>query len=118
LFSSLILDVTPESSNYRRETVLRMTAPGNNSSGYGALKAKLLKQQTLVQKERLAIHFHPVALTPNPSNLSLEITGDLSHFVANRHVKTTRKTYFMQFVFSGGRMLLKEFRDFKGTTYA
>lgn len=105
-YADLILEMSPASAAYKREVILRNTAP----SHYGALRTKLLEDEKRLKKEALTTSFEPLGVKVNPKALTVEVTGDVLQFVGEKKIAQSRDTYAFGFVYRQGRLLINSFK--------
>jgi len=105
-FAGFILEMSPESTAYKREIILRNTV----SEGYGALKTKLLDDERRLKKERVVTSFQPNAVKVSPNTMAVEVTGDLLRFVGEKRISQSRDTYAFTFIYRNARLLIKSFQ--------
>ncbi len=108
-FSTLILDMTPENSDYQITQVLHYTDP----TTYGALKAQLIKAIDNLKTEGLTTAFFPVNVNVDVHTLQAAITGDMSYYIGKQKTNTYRTTYRAQYRYHNGRLYLKSFNEVK-----
>ena len=106
-FSTLKLNMTPDSSEYQINQILQYTNPRT----YGALKADLVKQSDSLKNEGLTSAFFPTNVQVDVPNLSATITGDLSYFVGKEETSSYRVSYVAQYSYDNGRLYLNSFQE-------
>ena len=106
VFSTFILESSPESAAYKREIILRYAA----SDGYGALKRQLLSDEERLKKDHVVTSFQANSLKVDPSHLTVDLTGDFLRFVGEKRISQSRDTYRFQFTYKAGRLLIKSFK--------
>lgn len=107
LFVNLLLDATPHTMQYQRDTILRNVSP----TTYNNLKIRLLKEEERYKKENLATTFSPTKIVINASKLQALITGYLTSYVSGKQVLQTEDTYLLQFRYNAGRLYILSFQD-------
>lgn len=106
VYADLILENTPSGAAFRRDIVLRNTA----SSGFGALKSKLLEDEKRLKKEHLSTSFQANHIKVDPQKMHVEIRGDLMRYVGYKRISQSRDVYKFEFEYHHGRLLIKSFR--------
>lgn len=104
-FTHLLLDVSPCNIMAQGEIVLRYV----DSAFYGDFRRKLLEDEGRLKKDNLSLVFTPVHCEVFPGAMALEITGDLSSYMASKKVATHRERYRLEFTHHYGRLHLKRF---------
>jgi conjugal transfer pilus assembly protein TraE len=105
VYASLMLDCTPESAAYKRDIILRHTAP----ESHGLLKRRLLEEEQRLKKEHVTTSFQPNAIKVNSAHLTVDVTGDLLRFVGEKRISQSRDIYQFQFEYKAGRLSIKAF---------
>lgn len=105
-FINLILDVTPSSSGYQRDVLLRYALP----NAYSLLKQQLLEEEERLRKENLSTVFRPLQVNVSRSQNLVEIKGDYMGFLGNKKVFEIRQTYHLKVKFQKGRLFLESFK--------
>lgn len=103
-FSMFLLDMSPETAEYKHKVLLKYVAPEN----YGSLKKKFLKDQEAYKTLQLATTFKPRQVKVYPDKLEAEVKGSLSSFVASDKVRTEEHTLHLKFALRGAGLLLDE----------
>lgn len=100
----LILTKSPQSATPQRTVVLRHVDP----SVYGEINKKLSEEEKKLIKQQASYVFYPIDIRVDTSNLQALLAGDRIFYVGGKSVSTSRENYKLSFVYSGGRLLLKE----------
>jgi conjugal transfer pilus assembly protein TraE len=108
-FAHLLLDVSPASIIPQGEILLRYTDP----AAYGDFRKKLLQEEERLKKDSISLAFAVVECEVFPEQMLLEITGDLSSYLAGKKISTHRETYRLSFSVKKGRLFLKSFTAIK-----
>ena len=106
-FVNLLLDATPHSMQYQRNTILRNTDPKE----YDGLKNKLIREEERYRKENLATTFSPTKIVINTSKLQALVSGYLTSYVSGKQVKQSEDSYVLTFRYDAGRLYILSFRD-------
>jgi conjugal transfer pilus assembly protein TraE len=106
-FASLLLDVTPESTELNHKMLLQYTDP----SGYGSLRAQLVARAERLKAQDMSTVFYPVDIQTNPQTLIVQLQGDIKTMVGQQVINTTRQYYQMQYTYHQGRLLVKSFDE-------
>ena len=109
VYADLILENTPSGAAFRRDIILRHAA----SSGFGALKAKLLADEKRFKKEHLSTSFQANKVIVDPKKLRVEVQGDLVRYVGNKRISQSRDVYEFIFTYHRGRLLIQSFQLLK-----
>lgn len=104
-YAHLILDVTEKNILYQGDIVLRAVSP----ESYGAFKEKLLSDEKMLKKNNLSTRFSVTECKISAESLSVEITGEMMSFVADKRVSQIHETYHIQFQNQSGRLLISGF---------
>ena len=105
VYASLMLDCSPESAAYKRDIILRHTAP----ESYGSLKRRLLEEEKRLKKDHVTTSFQPNGIKVDAARLTVEVTGDLLRFVGEKRISQSREIYRFQFEYKAGRLSIKAF---------
>jgi type IV conjugative transfer system protein TraE len=108
-FSRLLLNTTGSSASARREAVLGLV----DAEAYSSFQHLLLDEEEKIKKNNFITLFNPVQYDIDADKLQVNIIGDLRVFQGKEQVKESRKSYHLQYAFSGktGKLLVKEFKD-------
>lgn len=100
----LMLDQTPSSVAHKREMILKYVS----SEYYNALFQKLTHQEEYISANDISTKFslQEIKVKENAST----ITGELSHYVADKMIEKAQVTYKLTFEYSGYRLLLSSFK--------
>ena len=101
--SGLILNVSPASSAYQRDVVLRYATPAS----YGTLRRQLIADETRLAKHNVSTSFRPVEVKVD--GFSVQLTGDLMTYVGDKRVAQVRETYTLVLSFKHGQVQLQSF---------
>jgi conjugal transfer pilus assembly protein TraE len=104
-YAHFLLDVTEKTILYQGEILLRYVVP----ESYGAFKAKLLEDEKTLKKNTLSTRFYAVESKIIPETLTVEMTGDLMSYVADKRISQVRETYQFRFQNQSGRLLIEAF---------
>ena len=108
-YSTLFLDMSPESSSSQIDEILHYSA----SESAGALKAQLLLEQDYLERNHVSTFFSPASVAVNTDNLTADITGDLHVMVGKEEVKVSRVIYRAHYVYRHGALLIAGFNEVK-----
>lgn len=104
-FTHLLLDVSSSNILSQGEVLLRYADPAFHEQ----FKTRLFAEEQRLKKDNVSLYFTVTDCEVYPSELALEITGDLHAYVAFKKISTHRETYRMQFSAKKGRLFLKTF---------
>ena len=104
--SHLLLTVSPSSSAFQRDVILRYATP----VAYSTLKTQLIEDETRLKKDNIATTFRPHEVSVDPLNLKVELTGDLLTYVGERRISQVRETYLFTFKLQRGALQLASFK--------
>lgn len=105
----LLLNKSSSSSPSQREILLR-----HSSSEYiPFLKQKLLEEEEKLKKQNISYVFYPSQVTVNAETWEVTLSGDRSTFVGAKQISFNKERYQLQFMYSGGRLLLKGIKEVK-----
>ncbi len=103
----LTLDVTPQSVDHQARLLLQYATP----AAYGELNTALLATAARVKQDGAATVFSAQDLSVDARTLRVGVRGQLTTFIGDRRVSDVAKGYAIEFLCSGGRVLLKTFRE-------
>lgn len=104
----LILDVDPSTVDWKKDLLLDFMDPDD----HGAMKTKLELAAHRLKAMNASTSFLPQQLNVNDKTLSVVLHGRLRRQVNGEDTGKETKGYLAQFSFSGGRIHLKEFKEF------
>lgn len=105
-YGFLLLDTSPANAVYKRDMILKETAP----HAYGTLKAKLVEEENRIKKENVSSSFQANEVKANPNTMVVELTGDLVGYVGEKRISQSRDTYQLKFLYQYGRLLIESFQ--------
>lgn len=108
-FANLRLNITAESANQQRDTILRYTDP----SYYNVLKSKLVQEADHVNEQHISVAFFPVNVKVNTQHFKAIIEGDLKSYVGDTSLPAKRVSYLVTYRYDYGRLLIKSFEEVK-----
>ena len=108
-FAHLLLDVSASNILAQGEILLRYVA----SQYHGEFKTRLLQEEQRLKRDNLSLNFVACECEVFPSDLAVEITGDLNGYVAAKKISSHRETYRLEFSGCKGRLFLKSFKVLK-----
>lgn len=100
--AQLLLSNSPRSAGYQRKAVLEHTSP----SFYGALRARLIREEELLMKEQTSYAFYPISIEVDAESLEVCVNGKRELLAMDSKVSTEEESYILQFCYQGGRLLL------------
>jgi conjugal transfer pilus assembly protein TraE len=106
-FSSLLLNVTPNSFVTRSEHLLQHVEP----NAYAKIKAQLVEQQLEIERRAMSTTFHPSSFKVDRSRLVVELKGQLKILMGNASVESQSKTYQIKFAQHHGRLYIQQFSE-------
>lgn len=108
-FMHLLMDVSPSNILAQGEILLRYV----DSRYHGEFKTRLFREEQRLKQGNLSLHFTPTECEVFPSEMAVEITGDLNGYVASKKISNHRETYRLEFIGVKGRLFLKSFKAIK-----
>lgn len=108
-FTHLLLDVSGSNILSHGEVLLRYVDPAFHEQ----FKTRLFAEEQRLKKDNVSLYFTVTDCEVYPSELALEITGDLHAYVAFKKISTHRETYRLEFSAKKGRLFLKTFEIIK-----
>jgi conjugal transfer pilus assembly protein TraE len=108
-FAHLLLDVSASNILAQGEILLRYV----DSSYHGEFKTRLFKEERRLKRDNLSLNFVVCDCEVFPSEMALEITGDLNGYVAGKKISSHRESYRLDFLSVKGRLFLKSFKVLK-----
>jgi conjugal transfer pilus assembly protein TraE len=106
-FSSLLLNVTPNTFAVNSEHLLQNVAP----ESFGALKSQLVQQQIEIERRGISTSFYPTHFKIDKQKLLVELKGELKVLIANASLDSKTKTYQMKFIQRHGRLFIQFFNE-------
>lgn len=103
----LILDVTPVSAEWKKQTLLQFTTP----DATGELKTRIELEAERLKKLNGATYFAPRQFSSSEDTQAVLISGQLRTQVNGENTSSVDKQYLAKFVFKGGRMHLADFKE-------
>jgi conjugal transfer pilus assembly protein TraE len=108
-FAHLLLDVSASNILAQGEILLRYV----DSSHHGYFKTRLFKEEQRLKRDNLSLNFVVCDCEVFPSEMAVEITGDLNGYVASKKISSHRESYRLEFTSVKGRLFLKGFKVIK-----
>lgn len=108
-FTHLLLDVSSTNILAQGEILLRYVDPAFHEQ----FKTRLFAEEQRLKRDNVSLHFTLTECEVYPSELALEMTGDLHAYVAFKKISTHRETYRLEFSAKKGRLFLKTFEILK-----
>ena len=108
-FAHLLLDVSASNILAQGEILLRYV----DSAHHGDFKTRLFKEEQRLKRDNLSLNFVPCDCEVFPSEMALEITGDLNGYVASKKISSHRESYRLEFTSVKGRLFLKSLKVIK-----
>jgi conjugal transfer pilus assembly protein TraE len=103
----LVLNVTPQSVEHQSRVLLQYASP----AAFGELRAQLAANTERLKRDGAATVFSPQDLSVDAHALKVGVRGNLTTFISDRRVAEAMKAYVIEFQYTGGRVLLKTFRE-------
>jgi conjugal transfer pilus assembly protein TraE len=103
----LILDVAPDSIEWKKNTLLNYVAPASQ----GALKTRQDLEAERLKTMNAVTSFHIEQLVSNEDRQSVVVHGRLSTRVNGLETSNDLKHYLVQFKYEGGRIHLISFKE-------
>ena len=108
-FTHLLLDVSASNILAQGEILLRYV----ESRHYGEFKNRLFQEEQRLKRDNLALNFTATECEVFPTEMAVEITGDLNGYIASKKISNHRETYRLEFSGVKGRLFLKSFKVIK-----
>ncbi|NNM59381.1 MAG: type IV conjugative transfer system protein TraE [Legionellales bacterium] len=108
-YSTLFLDISPDSPSSQIEEILHYSASESNS----ALKSQLMSETQYLKRNHVTTFFSPASVAVDTNTLIADITGDLHIMVGKEEVKVSRVTYRAHYVYRNGALLIAGFNEVK-----
>ncbi|APA68809.1 type IV conjugative transfer system protein TraE [Janthinobacterium sp. 1_2014MBL_MicDiv] len=105
----LILDVTPKSIDWKKDTLLGWCLPENA----GSIKTRQDLEAARLKRLNASTYFQMQQLVPDEETQSVTMTGYLKTQVNGANTSDNLKTYRADFIFRSGRVHLKDFKELK-----
>ncbi len=106
-FSSLLLNVNPNSFKTRAEHLLQHVAP----NAYPQLKMQLVERQLELERRAMSTAFYPLSFKVDRHKLLVELKGELKILVGNSAIESQIKTYHINFSQHQGRLYIQKFSE-------
>lgn len=103
----LVLDVTPDSIDWKKDTLLTYVEPDL----HGALKARQDVEADRLKRLNASTYFAPQQLVPDEARQHVVISGRLRTLINGLETASEHRTYRVRFHFIGGRLQLKAFEE-------
>lgn len=103
----LVLDVTPISINWKKESLLSLTSP----EAHGRLKIRQEIEADRLKKLNASTDFVLQRLTPDVATNSVILAGRLSTTINGKEVSDVSKSYTARFDYTDGRFEVKGFEE-------
>ena len=105
--AGLILDVSPATIDWKRDTLLTYVAPQH----YGELKTRQDIEAERLRRTNATTYFLPQQLLADEHNQSVVVLGRLRTQVNGSDTSTENKAYLVQFDYALGRVHLQTFKE-------
>jgi len=103
----LILDVSPETIDWKKKELLSWVAPEE----HGAFKVKQEVEAERLKRMNASTYWLPQQFVPNEETQSVVIRGRLKTQVNGQETTADSKAYLVEFDYDGGRVHLKGFKE-------
>ena len=103
----LVLDVTPASIDWKKDTLLTYVEPDQ----HGALKARQEVETDRLKRLNASTYFAPQQLVPDESKQQVLVRGRLRTLINGLETASDQKAYRVSFRWRGGRLQLKAFEE-------
>ncbi len=104
---NVMLDVTPENTQYSTDQILKITHP----EFYGELKQQLLKRADDVASRKITTNFYAKTMVTNPENNQVLVSGKLATFLGTKMVLEDEKNYRITYAYNNFKLLIIDFRE-------
>lgn len=98
----LLLSKSTNSAEHQRTVLLRHSSPRFSSE----LRKRLIQEESVLSKQKTSYVFLPHSAEVDMDNLEVTLKGERSSYASGHCVSTEPEEYRIQFIFSGGRLLL------------
>lgn len=105
-FSNLLLDLTPETIDYKSSILLRFVEP----SSYHVLQEYFVQEGVKYRKYNLSTNFHVKAIRVLSGGNMAEIDGILTSRFGEESMKENKVTYKIEYKGFGGRLQIVSFK--------
>ncbi len=105
--AQLVLDVTPQSTDYQAKVLLQYASPGAS----GALKTALTAATERLKRDGAATVFATQDLVVDEATMRVGLRGKLTTWISDRRVSEVPKGYALGFRVDAGRILLDTFTE-------
>ncbi|HRD70432.1 MAG TPA: type IV conjugative transfer system protein TraE [Legionella sp.] len=106
----LRFNVTPTSASYQFKTLFGYVA----SSLYGDIRAQLVKEVDLIQREHLSTVFYPMDIDVDSKNLMVKVSGQMKRSVGAELMSEVKETYLMRFAYEQGFLKITHLEKVSG----
>lgn len=106
-FSSLLLNITPNTFAVNSEHLLQNVAPEN----FGTVKSQLVNQQLEIERRGISTIFYPASFKIDKKKFLVELKGELKVLVGNAPLESKTKVYQIKFVQRHGRLFIQFFNE-------
>ena len=103
----LILDVSPQSIDWKKSTLLEYVAP----DAYGALQTPQNLEADRLRRLNATTQFSIAQLQPDEQTLSVVVRGRLATFINGTRTSDVERDYLARFDYTGNRIHLKKFEE-------
>jgi conjugal transfer pilus assembly protein TraE len=103
----LILDVSPASIDWKKDTLLTYMSPDQ----HGAMKTRQELEAERLKRINASTYFLPEQLVPSEADQSVIVRGRLRTQVNGQDTANETKSYLVGFDYAGGRVHLKTFQE-------
>lgn len=103
----LVLDVTPSSIDWKKDTLLSYVEPAQ----HGELKVRQELEAQRLKRLNASTYFSPQQLAPDETHQRVTLTGRLRTLINGQETSNEQKSYRVGFSFDGGRTQLNAFEE-------
>lgn len=103
----LVLDVTPASIDWKKDTLLSYVEPDQ----HGVLKARQEVEADRLKRLNASTYFAPQQLVPDEARQQVVVRGRLRTLINGLETANQQSAYRVRFHFIGGRLQLKAFEE-------
>ena len=103
----LVLDVTPDSIDWKKDTLLSYVQPDQ----HGGLKARQEVEADRLKRLNASTYFAPQQLVPDEARQQVVVYGRLRTLINGLETASEQKAYRIRFHFIGGRLQLNTFEE-------
>jgi conjugal transfer pilus assembly protein TraE len=106
MFLSLLLDLSPSDIEFKRDSILKLTASGS----YNDISSYFNEQVEKMQKFKVSTYFTPKEMQIDAKNLKVIAKGIFTSRFGTNGQEEKDISFFMEFSYENGFLLIKRFK--------